>query len=66
LLPCNSKAGIASLLNPHRIFDGNYQSLTVHWIPKCVDQKCEKVEYEFIQTVSMVLDPVRSTKTRGL
>ncbi len=36
LLPCKSQAGIAKLLKAHKVFDGNYQSLSVHWVPKCV------------------------------
>ncbi|KAI0738852.1 Gpi16 subunit GPI transamidase component [Daedaleopsis nitida] len=30
LLPCKSRSGIASLLNPHRLFDGDWHGLGIH------------------------------------
>lgn len=30
LLPCKSLSGIASLLNPHRIFDADWHGLGIH------------------------------------
>ncbi|KAI5896118.1 Gpi16 subunit, GPI transamidase component [Schizophyllum commune H4-8] len=36
LLPCKSRSGIASLLDPHHLFDGDWHGLGVHvrWIPE--------------------------------
>ncbi|EAU80935.2 GPI transamidase component GPI16 [Coprinopsis cinerea okayama7 len=54
LLPCKGLSGIASLLNPHRLFDANWHGLGVHvlW------HQDEGVEVRLtFQTVS---DPLRS------
>jgi phosphatidylinositol glycan class T len=36
LLPCHSKAGLASLLSPYKIYDGAYQSMGISWASKCL------------------------------
>ena len=36
LLPCKSLSGIASLLNPHRLFDADWHGMGVHVLPVCV------------------------------
>lgn len=53
LLPCKGLSGIASLLNPHRLFDSDWHGLGVH-VRYLHDQGVE-VRLSF-QTVS---DPVR-------
>ena len=35
LLPCQLKAGFASLLSPQKVFDGSYQSMSVHLKQVC-------------------------------
>ncbi|KAF8916822.1 GPI transamidase component PIG-T [Mucidula mucida] len=58
LLPCKSLSGIASLLNPHRLFDANWHGMSVHvlWNP----QKGIVLRMTF-QSVS---DPLRISNTR--
>lgn len=36
LLPCQTKAGLASLLHGHKLFDSAYQSMGVTWSPLCL------------------------------
>ncbi|KND00994.1 GPI-anchor transamidase subunit GPI16 [Spizellomyces punctatus DAOM BR117] len=59
LLPCQTKAGIASLFNAYRLFDGNFHSMGTHLRPICTDAMCEQRGIEFVQTLAVVLDPMR-------
>lgn len=56
LLPCDSKKGIASLLNAGHIHNTNYHSLGLHLRPVCKDLSCLEVSVELQQTVSLVYD----------
>ena len=58
LLPCSSRAGIAALLEPHRIFDADWHGLGVHvrWRAGA--------GVELALTVQAVLDPVRTSVER--
>ncbi|KAG9081986.1 Subunit of the glycosylphosphatidylinositol transamidase complex-like protein [Ceratobasidium sp. 392] len=53
LLPCKAHAGIASLLNPHKLFDADWHgmSITVRWL--------ENVGVEIRLGFGAVMDPVR-------
>jgi hypothetical protein len=53
LLPCKAHAGIASLLNSHRLFDADWHgmSITVRWL--------ENVGVELRLGFGAVMDPVR-------
>lgn len=55
LLPCKSLSGIASLLNPHRVFDADWHGMGVHvlWL----GEAGVKVRMTF----QSVLDPLRSS-----
>src|ERR1700761_4897275 len=59
LLPCKGKAGIASLLDGHKVFDANWQTMAVDVRPLCSDEGCG---LEIEQTVDMVLDIDRSMR----
>ncbi|KAL6408241.1 phosphatidylinositol glycan, class T [Ilyonectria robusta] len=62
LLPCKGKAGIASLLDGHKLFDASYQSMAIDVRPKCdVEGHCV---LEMEETVDMVLDVNRSKRPR--
>ncbi|KAF7327835.1 GPI transamidase component GPI16 [Mycena kentingensis (nom. inval.)] len=54
LLPCKSLSGIASLLNPHRLFDADWHGMGLHvsWLPD------EGVQVRL--TFQTVTDPLRS------
>ncbi|KAI8903833.1 GPI transamidase component PIG-T, partial [Gorgonomyces haynaldii] len=54
-LPCQLKAGLASLLNAYKIFDGNYQSLGLHYSKPCPD-----CEWELVQKMTILFDPLRT------
>jgi GPI-anchor transamidase subunit T len=58
LLPCPSRAGVAALLKPHKIFDADWHGLGVHvrWRAG--------VGIELTLTVQAVLDPVRTSAER--
>ncbi|GAB1519076.1 Subunit of the glycosylphosphatidylinositol transamidase complex-like protein [Rhizoctonia solani] len=53
LLPCKAHAGIASLLNPHRLFDADWHgmSITVRWL--------ENTGIELRLGFGAIMDPVR-------
>ena len=55
------KAGLATLLNGYKLFNGDYQSMAIHWVPINVDGE---LYYEFTQTVTSVLDPLRTIQTK--
>ena len=61
LLPSKGKAGISSLLDGHKVFDANWQTMSIDVRPICPpNQQCE---LEIHQTVDMVLDIERSMRT---
>jgi len=53
LLPCKSFSGIASLLNPHRLFDANWHGMGVHVLWR------ENLGVEVRLTFQSVSDPLR-------
>ena len=61
LLPCKSLSGIASLLNPHRLFDADWHGMGVHVLWR----KEEGIELRL--TFRSVSDPLRSSlgKSQG-
>ncbi|KAF9356591.1 hypothetical protein BGX26_005050 [Mortierella sp. AD094] len=59
LLPCKSKAGIASLLKSHKLFDSRFYSMAVHVRPVCEDELCRVKSLEFTQTITAVFDVAR-------
>jgi phosphatidylinositol glycan class T len=62
LLPCKGKAGIASLLDGHKVFDANWQTMAVDVRSVCTDGHCS---WQAEQTVDMVLDVERSMRPRN-
>ncbi|KAK0710063.1 Gpi16 subunit, GPI transamidase component [Lasiosphaeria miniovina] len=62
LLPCKSKAGIATLLDGHKLFDASWQSMAIDVRPVCPDGQGCRLEIE--QTIDMVLDIERSKRPR--
>lgn len=56
LLPCDSKKGLAMLLNSGRLHNTNYHSLGIHFRSVCGDDKCTTKSYELKQTMSLVYD----------
>ena len=64
LLPCKGKAGIASLLDGHKLFDASWQSMAIDIRSICPGDGSE-CSIEMEQTVDMVLDVERSKRPRG-
>lgn len=63
LLPCKGKAGVASLLDGHKLFDASFQSMAIDVRPICSeDGKCV---FEMEETIDMVLDVDRSKRPKG-
>jgi len=63
LLPCKSSAGIASLLNPHRLFDADWHGLGIHVLwhePQNGTEGMGEVEVKL--EVQAVFDPVRISR----
>lgn len=58
LLPCDSKKGLATLLNAGYIHNTNYHSLGIHVRNICRDKTCKETSIELRQTVSLVYDLV--------
>ena len=65
LLPCKGKAGIASLLDGHKLFDASWQSMAIDVHSMCPEDGSE-CSIEMEQTVDMVLDVDRSKRPRGM
>ena len=64
LLPCKGKAGIASLLDGHKLFDASWQSMAIDVRSVCPENGSE-CSIEMEQKVDMVLDVDRSKRPRG-
>jgi phosphatidylinositol glycan class T len=62
LLPCKGRAGISSLLDGHKLFDAQWQSMSVVIKPVCDHGRHCRLQVE--QTVDMVLDIERSLQRR--
>ena len=60
LLPCRSAAGLAQLLNPHKLFDANWQKLAIH-----ITRHAETRSVEIKLEIEVVQDPVRMTLAAG-
>ncbi|XP_053309151.1 GPI transamidase component PIG-T [Spea bombifrons] len=56
LLPCGSKAGLATLLKAERLYYSSYNSQSVHIRPICRNADCSKVSWELRQTLTVVFD----------
>ncbi|KAL4929042.1 GPI-anchor transamidase subunit GPI16 [Aspergillus undulatus] len=63
LLPCKGKAGVASLLDGHKLFDAAWQSMAIDVRPICPESGECLVQID--QTVDIVLDIERSKRPRG-
>lgn len=61
LLPCNSKKGLATLLNSAYIHDTNYHSIGIHFRVICSNTICTKTSMELRQSVSLIYDTVTDT-----
>ncbi|KAK4237789.1 GPI transamidase component PIG-T [Achaetomium macrosporum] len=62
LLPCKGKAGIATLLDGHKLFDASWQTMAIDIRPICPTNEDCVLQIE--QTVDMVLDIDRSKRPR--
>ncbi|KAK4031310.1 GPI transamidase component PIG-T [Parachaetomium inaequale] len=62
LLPCKGKAGIATLLDGHKLFDASWQSMAIDIRPICPPGGECVLQIE--QTIDMVLDIDRSKRPR--
>jgi len=59
LLPCDSKAGLATLFNDaKKLYDSAFHSLVIHLRPVCRDPGCSITSLELTQSLSVVFDPV--------
>lgn len=62
LLPCDSKRGLATLLNSAHIHNTNYHSIGIHFRSICHDITCTKISLELRQTVSLIYDIMTDMK----
>ena len=62
LLPCKGRAGIASLLDGHKLFDASWQSMAIDVRRICPRAGACSIEME--QSIDMVLDTERSKRPR--
>jgi phosphatidylinositol glycan class T len=63
LLPCKGKAGVATLLDGHKLFDASWQTMAIDIRPVCPSNGECALQIE--QTIDMVLDIDRSKRPRG-
>lgn len=63
LLPCKAKVGISTLLDGHKLFDANWQSMSIEVRPVCDSE--DDCKLEIVQSVDMVVDIERSLRRRG-
>ena len=56
LLPCKSKSGLASLLNPIKIFNAPFFAMSSHLRVICQNEECSMKNLEFIQGLSFIAD----------
>ncbi|KAL4770492.1 GPI transamidase component PIG-T [Aspergillus nidulans var. acristatus] len=63
LLPCKGKAGVASLLDGHKLFDAAWQSMAIDVRPVCPPSG--ECLMQIDQTVDIVMDIERSKRPRG-
>ncbi|ETN39253.1 uncharacterized protein HMPREF1541_05476 [Cyphellophora europaea CBS 101466] len=63
LLPCKGKAGISSLLDGHKVFDADWQTMSIDIVPKCPSDR-EECIVELEQNIDVVLDIQRSKRPR--
>ncbi|KAF2368481.1 GPI transamidase component PIG-T [Trinorchestia longiramus] len=55
LLPCDTTAGLASILYPGPLYSAHYHSLGVHLRPSCLDPgSCQHSQLELVLSVSLV------------
>lgn len=59
MLPCSSHAGLSSLLNPHKLFDGDWTLLGIHFVRESEKEGTVRLE------VGSVVDPVRHSRLKG-
>ncbi|KAL5621947.1 hypothetical protein BROUX41_005892 [Berkeleyomyces rouxiae] len=65
MLPCKGKAGIATLLDGHKLFDASWQSMSIDVRPVCQGEGAtQDCVLEVDQTIDMVLDIPRSKRPR--
>lgn len=62
LLPCETRAGLASTLRPKTLFQGEYTSLGLHIRRTCPTPTCASPRVELRQTISHLS---RATKAKG-
>ncbi|KAK3303701.1 GPI transamidase component PIG-T [Chaetomium strumarium] len=62
LLPCKGKAGVATLLDGHKLFDASWQTMAIDIRPVCPPNGGCALQIE--QTIDMVLDIDRSKRPR--
>lgn len=62
MLPCKGKAGVASLLDGHKVFDANWQTMAIDVRSTC--GPTDDCGLEISQTVDLVLDVDRSMRPR--
>lgn len=58
LMPCASRAGLSSLLNPHQLFDSEFTLIGVHYVR-------DETSGRFTFNVGSVADPVRKHRLAG-
>lgn len=58
LLPCKSFSGIATLLNPHKLFDADWHGMSIHVTWK------EDIGIQVRLSFQAVLDPVRNSSNK--
>ncbi|PVZ99369.1 hypothetical protein BB558_004606 [Smittium angustum] len=54
-LPCQSRGGLSSLLNPHRLLDSYYYSISISFTSECLNESCDTKKWIYKQSVTSVI-----------
>lgn len=63
LLPCKGKAGIASLLDGHKIFDAQWQGMAIDAVLIC-DESEKTCQWQLTQVIDAIIDVPRSLRRK--
>lgn len=61
MLPTRGKAGVASLLDGHKLYDSLWHAMSIDVVPRCADGACA---LHVSQNIHQVIDVVRSLRRR--
>jgi len=65
MLPCARTAGLASLLEPHVVYKGDWHMQSTNVVRKCLDEACSRSDLRLKQIFSVVLAIENQSLVKG-